>query len=98
MIDSSMSDRKRDYWGTIFNVVMGDDNSGGVVLYLNVLSFLSILPSPPQNLVQTLCYSSDEAAFQPALSPHGGRLETGRPLQGCDAETHEGVREVILDS
>ena len=28
MIDSSMSDRKRDYWGTIFNVVMGDDNSG----------------------------------------------------------------------
>jgi hypothetical protein len=28
MIDSPMPDRKRDYWGTIFNVVMGDDNSG----------------------------------------------------------------------
>ena len=40
MIDSSMSDRKRDYWGTIFNVVMGDDNSGGVFLSLNVPYFL----------------------------------------------------------
>ena len=28
MIDSPMAERKRDYWGTIFNVVMGDDNSG----------------------------------------------------------------------
>ena len=28
MIDSPMAEGKRDYWGTIFNVVMGDENSG----------------------------------------------------------------------
>jgi len=27
MIESPMPDRKRDCWGTIFNVVVGDDNS-----------------------------------------------------------------------
>lgn len=36
MIDSPMPDRKRDYWGTIFNVVMGDDNSASLKLPSNL--------------------------------------------------------------
>lgn len=36
MIDSPMPDRKRDYWGTIFNVVMGDDNSAALKLPSNL--------------------------------------------------------------
>jgi len=30
MIDSPMAEGKRDYWGTIFNVVMGDENSAAL--------------------------------------------------------------------
>ena len=28
MIEQPLPDRKRDYWGTIFNTVVPDDNSG----------------------------------------------------------------------
>ena len=31
MIEQPLPDRKRDYWGTIFNTVVPDDNSGTVL-------------------------------------------------------------------
>ena len=30
MIEQPLPDRKRDYWGTIFNTVVPDDNAGKV--------------------------------------------------------------------
>ena len=30
MIEQPLPDRKRDYWGTIFNTVVPDDNAGEV--------------------------------------------------------------------
>ena len=31
MIEQPLPDRKRDYWGTIFNTVVPDDNAGEVM-------------------------------------------------------------------
>ena len=58
MIEQPLPDRKRDYWGTIFNTVVPDDNAGKVT---------GRTVNQENNILMLLCSSCDEEPRQPPL-------------------------------
>ena len=77
MIDPPLPERKRDYWGTIFNAVVPDDNNGERERVTSISNC-------------TVCFSCYEDPCKPALSKICRGSETGTEIQPCHADPHEG--------
>ena len=81
MIEQPLPDRKRDYWGTIFNTVVPDDNAGKVT---------GRTVNQENNILMLLCFSCDEEPRQPPLPQVRRRSEARAEIQSSHAENYEG--------
>ena len=88
MIEQPLPDRKRDYWGTIFNTVVPDDNAGKVT---------GRTVNQENNILMLLCSSCDEEPRQPPLPQVRRRSEARAEIQSSHAENYEGDGEINLN-